>query len=130
MYNKILRLMLLYGSECWALTSKTGSSLQEAEINALRVVEGVTRMNRLWNERIRTDLGSKLLLDVVGEGRPRWYGHDMRKGEGRISILRPCKRWLDGVNEELKRREKVWLRQRKVNYIRIETTGERFSGVH
>ena len=58
-YNIILRLILLYGSECWALTFKMRSSLQAAEMKTLRVTKGITSMDRLRNEVIRADLTAK-----------------------------------------------------------------------
>ena len=116
-YNIILRRTLLYGSECWAVISKTQSNLQAAEMKVLRVIKGVNRMDEFRNERIRADIGVKRLLDSVEEGRLKWYGHlmNMREGriarrylqwkpEGRTPVGRPRKRWLDGVDEALRRR--------------------------
>ena len=83
-HNTLLRPTLLYGSECWALASKTRSNLQAAEMTALRVIKVVNRMDKFGNERIRADLEVKRLLDFVEEGRLRWYGHVMRMRDGRI----------------------------------------------
>lgn len=116
-YNTILRPILLYGSECWAQTSKIRSKLQAAEMKVLRVIRGVTLWDRMRNETIRSELGVKSLLDTVDEGKLRWYGHVMRMEETRIPkrylqwkphgkrpVGRPRKRWLDGVDEALRRR--------------------------
>ena len=70
-------------SECWALTSKTRSSLQAAEMNAVRVIKGVNRIDKFRNERMQADLGVRRLLDFVEEGRLGWYEHVMRMREGR-----------------------------------------------
>ena len=55
-YNAILRRTLLYGSESWALASKTRSNRQAAEMKALRLIKGVNRMDKFRNKRIREDL--------------------------------------------------------------------------
>ena len=116
-YNTILKPILLYGSESWALTTKTKSKLQAAEMKVLRLIKGVNRRDRLRNDQIRADLRVQPLLNVVEEGRLRWYGHVMRMEDTRVSkryyqwrpqgkrpVGRPRKRWLEGVEEALQRR--------------------------
>ena len=76
-------------------------------------------MDKFRNEGIRTDLAVKRVLDFVEEARLKWYGHVIRMREGRIPrrylqwkpegrrpIGRSCKRWLDGVDEAVRRRGK------------------------
>ena len=117
-YTTILRPILTYGTECWSLTMKTSSRLQAAEMKVLRTIRGVTRMDRLRNEQIRSDLLVKPLLIEIEESRLRWYGHIKRmddgrmakrylewKPQGRRAVGRPRKRWLDGGGEALERRE-------------------------
>ena len=90
-------------------------------------------MDKLRNERIRADLGVERLLDVVEEGRLRWYGHVIRVRKGRMPwkylwlkpqrrrpVGRPRKRWLDGVDEALKRRWKSLAQVEKVKHTRTE----------
>ena len=55
----------MYGHEAWALTSKTTSKLQAAEMRVLRRIKGVTRLDRLRNEDIRKELGIDSILDQV-----------------------------------------------------------------
>ena len=83
-YNTILRSILAYGSECWALTTKMRSKIQAAEMKVLRTIRGVTKIDKLRNKRIRSDLNVIPLLDFIEKGRLRWYGHIMRMDEGRI----------------------------------------------
>ena len=71
-------------SECWALTSRTQSKLQAAEMKVLRVIRGVTKRDSFRNEKIRDELNLRPLLDSIEEGRLRWYGHVMRMGEERM----------------------------------------------
>ena len=116
-YTTILKPILTYGAECWSLTKKTSSRLQAAEMKVLRTIRGVTRMDRLRNEQIRSDLSVKPLLRDIEESKLRWYGHTKRMDDGRMAkrylewkprgkrpVGRPRKRWLDGVGEALDRR--------------------------
>ena len=117
-YATILKPILTYGSECWSLTAKTSSKIQAAEMKVLRTIRGVTRMDRLRNDQIRSDLSVKPLLKEIEERKLRWYGHVKRmdserlprkylewKPQGKRPVGRPRKRWLDGISEALERRE-------------------------
>ena len=83
-YTTILRPILLYGSESWALTNKTKSKIQAAEMKILRVIKGVTRRDRLRNVDIRDELGITSILDIVERNKLRWYGHVQRMEEDRL----------------------------------------------
>ena len=48
-YTTILKPILTYGAECWSLTTMTSSRLQAAEMKVLRIIWGVTRLDRLRN---------------------------------------------------------------------------------
>ena len=84
-YNTILKPILIYGAECWALTTKTSSRLQAAEMKVLRSIRGVTRMDRLKIDQIRIDLSVKPLLREIDEKKLRWYGHVKRMNEERLA---------------------------------------------
>ena len=86
-------------------------------MKVLRTIGGVTRLDRLKNEQIRTDLNVEPVLITIERERLRWYGHVMRMDESRIPrrylqwrpqgkrpVGRPRKRWLDGVEEALNKR--------------------------
>ena len=83
-YSTILKPILIYGGECWSLTAKTSSRLQAAEMKILRTIRGVTRMDRLRNDQIRSDLSVKPLLKEIEERKLRWYGHVKRMDEERL----------------------------------------------
>ena len=53
-FNTILKPILLYGSEYWALTSRTQFKLQVAEMKVLRVIRGVTKRDRFRKEKKET----------------------------------------------------------------------------
>ena len=116
-FTSILRPILIYGSEAWSLTTTLKSRIQAAEMRVLRLIRGVSRIERMRNTTIRQQLGVESVLDIVERGRLRWYGHVMRMGEerlprqlldwipdGRRPVGRPRRRWMDGVEEGLARR--------------------------
>ena len=80
-YKTILKPILLYGSEIWALTSRTASNLQAAEMMVLRLIKGVTRTDRIPSVQIREELNVVPLLDDLDRKKLRWYGHVKRMSE-------------------------------------------------
>ena len=64
-YNTILKSIVLYGSECWSLTTRTESKIQAAEMRILRTIKGVTRKDRIRNIAIRAELKVEPLLDTI-----------------------------------------------------------------
>ena len=116
-YGTILKPILTYGSEMWALTSKTESKLQAAEMRVLRLIKGVTRRDKIQNTAIRREFNMVPLIEDIERGRLRWYGHVMRMEEGakqrkylewrpagKRPVGRPRKRWTEGVDKALQRR--------------------------
>ena len=86
-------------------------------MKVLRTIRGVSRRDRLRNDRIRSDLSVKPLLREIEESKLRWYGHTKRmdgerlakrylewRPQGKRPVGRPRKRWIDGVGEALERR--------------------------
>ena len=116
-YISILRPILTYGYESWALTSKTRSQLQAAEMRVLRLIKGVTRLDRFRNEDIRRELEIESLQDFIERGQLRWYGHVKRMEDGRHPqkylewtphgrrpVGRPRMRWKNNINMAIVRR--------------------------
>ena len=116
-YLTILRPILTYGHESWTLTSRTRSQLQAAEMKALRLIKGVTIMDRMRNEDIRRELGIEGILELVERGQLRWFGHIKRMNEeryprrflewipqGRRPVGRPKMRWLQNIERGVERR--------------------------
>ena len=128
-YITILRPILTYGHESWTLTSKTRSQLQAAEMKTLRLIKGVTRLDRLRNEDIRRELGVEGILDFVERGQLRWFGHVKRMDQeryprrflewipqGRRPVGRPKMRWIQNIERGAERRGSSL---REVNEIRL-----------
>ncbi len=111
-YTPILRPLLTYGCECWVLTTKLKSRLQAAEMRVLRLIVGVTRLDRLRNYNIRREFGIESITEITERNQIRWYGHlllmpENRRPltyyrwtpEGRRPVGRPRKRWRDAIRE-------------------------------
>ena len=116
-YSSILKPILMYGHESWALTTKTKSQLQAAEMRVLRLIKGVTRLDRLRNDDIRRELGIESILQSIERGQLRWYGHVKRMEDsrypkqflewmpdGRRPVGRPRMRWKDNIEMAIEKR--------------------------
>ena len=116
-YTSILRPILMYGYESWALTTKTKSQLQTAEMRVLRLIKGVTRLDRIRNVDIRRELAIDDILESIERGQLRWYGHVMRMEDsrfpkqflewmpdGRRPVGRPRTRWRDNIEMAVRKR--------------------------
>ncbi|EYC36881.1 hypothetical protein Y032_0847g2669 [Ancylostoma ceylanicum] len=77
--------------------------------------EGVTRADRIRNEKIRERFGIAPIADKLRETRLRWYGHVLRANKDTICKVgldlevpgkrpkgRPKQRWLDTMHADLK----------------------------
>lgn len=73
-HKTVFRPVLVYGSESWVLTSRLKSMTQAVEINCLRRVEGVTRL-----DRGRGKLKIELSLKTVEDTQLMWFGQMCRK---------------------------------------------------
>ncbi|XP_050532668.1 uncharacterized protein LOC126900777 [Daktulosphaira vitifoliae] len=110
-YKTVMRLAMMYGSECWTVDNKVEQRMSVVEMRMLRWMSGMTRKDRIRNEHIRGSIGVASIADKMRENRLRWFGHVMRKEEseavrtvvqmnveGRRDRGRPKNRWRD-VNE-------------------------------
>lgn len=109
-YKSLIRPVLTYGSETWAVTRKNVHTIQVAEMKMLRWMCGVTRRDKIRNDYVRGSLGVRDIADKMQESRLRWYGHVKRKPPdyignlalqldipGRRPVGRPKTRWKEVV---------------------------------
>jgi len=114
LYRTVVRPTALYGSECWPATKKDESRLAVMETRMLRWTQGVTMMDRIPNDIIRTNMGVAPIVEKMREKRLGWYGHVQRRPEdhlvrkalemevpGRRPRGRPKLRWLDKISADL-----------------------------
>ena len=64
-----------------AVTKKQVEEMEVAEMKMLRFAMGVTRKDKIRNEHIRGTVKIEWLGIKMREGRLRWYGHVMRRGQ-------------------------------------------------
>ena len=118
MYEGIVEPTLVYGSETWVLNVRDRKRLEAVEMNCLRDVCGVRRVERVSNAEIRRRCGkNRGVNQKIDQGILRWFGHVERMGNERMVKRmyesqvrggrgrgRPRKEWLGGVKEILERR--------------------------
>ena len=105
----------MYGAQTLALKKAQETKLEVAEIRMIRMMCGVTKLDKIRNERIRGTTKVGEITKKVQERRLKWYGHVMRREEhyivrramvmkvqGRRTRGRPKRRWLDKVKDDIK----------------------------
>ena len=69
----------MYGAETWAVKKAQKNKLDVAEMRMLRWMSGVTKLDRIRNERIRGTTKVGEISKKVQESRLKWYGHVLRR---------------------------------------------------
>ena len=112
----ILRPILLYGHEYWILTNKLKSKITAAYMKVLRLVNGVTRRDRIRNADIYDEFKSKPIIETIQTDQLRWFGHVMRRDDesankvlelkvkGKIPRGRPRTSWIKYIDNIIKER--------------------------
>ena len=101
---------LLYASETWTLLERHKSKVQAFEMRCLRKVEGVTMLDKVRNEEVRSRLGQVAVLSRVEKKQTEWARkvEDMTDDRmvkkvfvqsvpGKRPRGRPRKRWTDDL---------------------------------
>ena len=63
--NAVMMPTLMYGCEKWSLSKQQQPRVQATQMNALRRIERVCRLDRVRNDNIREKLQQEGVLDVV-----------------------------------------------------------------
>ncbi|CAH0393483.1 unnamed protein product [Bemisia tabaci] len=115
-YNVVVKSILTYGCEVWQLKERTQRMLRATEMDFWRRSAGISRRDRVRNERVRQIMGveNDIIFDVMTR-QLVWFGHVNRMTEGRLpkKLLdwvpperrrrgRPVKGWRQGVLEEMR----------------------------
>lgn len=127
LYKTVVRPALLYGVETLPLKTQHTRKLHVTEMKMLRWACGVTRLDKIRNERIRGTVKVAELQKKIQEVRLRWYGHVMRRDdeyigkrvmklevEGKRGRGRPKKRWKELVEKDMREKqlEPKWIEER------------------
>ena len=114
LYRALILPIATYASETWALTNTDEKKLLVFEMQCLRSILGVSRLNRIRNEEIRRITGSeKTIIEMIKEKRLKWFGHVCRKETDSWVLQaynqdfphrrprgRPPKRWVDLIRKD------------------------------
>ena len=117
-YNTVVRPAMVYSAETWSVKKAQEKKLDVAEMRMLRWMSGVTKLDRIGNERIRGTTNVGEISKKVQESRLKWYGHVLRREDdyvgkrvmamevaGKRRRGRPKRRWLDSIRNDLSERE-------------------------
>ena len=115
LHEKMLVPTLLYGSECMVWKPKERWKIQAVQMDNLRGMLGVKRVDKMKNEEIRRKFGiEKGVNELINESVLRWFGHMERmpserlvkriyesEGMGDCKVGRPPRKWIKNVREVL-----------------------------
>ena len=111
-HETLLVRVLMYDSETILWKEQERSRLRAVQMDNLRGLLGITRMDRVPSARIRELCRVRKGIDErIDEVILRWFSHVerdrityVRRCAGSRSVGRPLKRWIDTVKECLKKR--------------------------
>ena len=118
LHETLLVPALTYGSVKMLWREKEKSRVRGVQMENLRGILGIRRMDKVPNARIRELCGVRKGLDErIDEGVLQWFGHVKRMERDKIakrfyagecagsrSVDRPRKRWIDTVKDYLRKR--------------------------
>ena len=116
LYKSCVRSVLLYGAQSWPLRESEKNMLVVCQNRMLRMMSGVTLMDKVRSEKLRSKLQVECLDRVIEVQRLRWLGHILRRPIGTMTrdVLelkgdkydrgRPKLRWEEIVYRDMKRK--------------------------
>ena len=123
-YKTVVRPAMMYGAETWAVKKSHEKKLDVAEMRMLRWMSGVTKMDRIMNERVGGTTKVGEMSKKVQESRLKCYGHVSRREDEYVGNIvmgmevpvkrrrgRPMRRWLDSIRNDLSERGLCYLRR-------------------
>ena len=113
-YKTVVRPVIVYGAETWALRKKEERKLERTEMKMIRWAMGISLREHLTNEEIRRRAGIECISELLKRARLQWFGHVARREEenpvkrawrtpvvGRRTRGRQKMRWMDRVLRDL-----------------------------
>ena len=118
-YKSLIRPILTYSAETWAMTEKVKDIISVFERKILRSIFGGLKCNNIWRRRTNSKLYKSLkepdIVKYITIQRIKWVGHLCRMAESRTTKKifsarpfgtrkrgRPKLRWLDCVEKDFK----------------------------
>ena len=87
MYEGIIEPSLLYGCEMWTLKVRERKRIEAVEMNCLRNICGLRRIDRVLNVEIRRCEKNVSVSQRIDQGVLRWFGHADRMGDERMAKI-------------------------------------------
>ena len=117
MYEGIIEPSLQHGCETWVLNVRDRKRMEAVEMNCLRNICGLRRIDRVPNVEIRRMCGKNVSVSQrMDQGVLRWFGHVERMGNERLVKRvydsevrgvrrsgRPRKSWMNGDERDLRK---------------------------
>ena len=128
-YLTVVRPAVTYSSETWTLTRGAEHILNRWERKILRNIYGPIQENGVWRSRTNQEIlhlyNESTIVTVIKQSRLRWAGHLERmaanrvvkqvhhlRPTGRRLVGRPRLRWIDDVEDDLRRMKiRAWRRK-------------------
>jgi hypothetical protein len=132
LHESLLLPVLMYGSEAMVWNPKYRSKVQAVQMDNLRGILGVRRIDKMRNEHIRELCGVKKgVTERINEYILRWFGHMERMDVNRLvkrmynsecvgdrPVGRPKKRWIESLKECLTERNVSLVEARRIVHDR------------
>ena len=112
-HNITAKAALKFGSEAWVLKKREEQRLEAAQMEFLRHLLGITKLDKEKNQCIRQKMGVQNIVKEIKQYQKKWLKHVQRtdtnrlpkqalqyKPKGRRNIGRPRKRWWDQLHLE------------------------------
>ena len=135
-HQTILSPILIFGRECWTLIKRLEQQITTADMEFIRMIQGVTIWDRKRNEDLYKQSNMLPIVQVINKNKLRWFGHVMRREEestlrvvmklkmkGKRPRGRPRLRWLDNIDSHLKAKKTSMKKSSKRNVLRTDKIG-------
>ena len=105
-YRTCVQRVMVYGSETWPMKVEDVQRLERTERMMVRWMCGVRLKNRISSEELNGRLGIVKIMEIVRQGRLRWFGHLERKGND--DWVSACRNYVVPGSKSKGRSRKTW----------------------
>ena len=110
-HNITAKAALKFGSKAWLLKKRKEQCLEATQMQFLRHLLGITKLDKEKNQCIRGKMGAQNIVKEIKEYQEKWLQHVQRmdtnrmpkqalqyRQKGRRNLGRPRKRWRDQLH--------------------------------